>query len=186
MWHFYIQFIAVSVTMTTYSTFTFTILTVCVWGWPHMPRLRIRLGKGPESINWVPSQKLQLTFLALPRLSVDLKIHIYKDERYYAGKKISHGKNIKLRALAFSWRQMATYCSYFSFITKDFRINKIHFIENTHIARDFSMSFKGKPLKITSCRLLKSHCEQTKYTNHNLCDQVTMWIHRSHHKPQCE
>lgn len=50
--------------------------TVCVWGWPHMPRLEIQLGKGPESINWAPSQKLQLTFLARPRLSVDLKICI--------------------------------------------------------------------------------------------------------------
>lgn len=51
---------------------------------------------------------------------------MHKDERYYAGKKkkgIFQGENIELKALVFSfshWRQMATYCSYFSFITKDF------------------------------------------------------------------
>ncbi len=50
--------------------------TVCVWRWPRMPHLEIKLGKELESINWAPSQKLQFTFIALSRLSVDLKIQV--------------------------------------------------------------------------------------------------------------
>lgn len=76
--------------------------TVCVWWWPHMPRLEIRLGKEPESISWTLSQKLQLTFLALSRLSVDLKIQVLFIRikgTMMVKKGMSQGENIKVRAL---------------------------------------------------------------------------------------